>query len=140
MNNKENFAMNIALFRTLKIGLGSNETVSRSEMSFLVLILNAKKEITSVDLSHYFGCSKVFVSKVINMLSSKKLVEKVNKDNDRRSFIINITDEGKKLTKEYIEEYVKETSYLYEKLGEEKANTLNSLLDESRKILDNYGK
>ena len=140
MNCKYDFAMNIALFRTLKIGSCNNETVSRSEMSFLVYMLNANKEVTSVDLSKYFGCSKVFVSKIINILLEKKLIEKKSNDEDHRSFLISISEEGAKITKEYIEEYVKETTYLYEKLGEEKAQSLKKLLEESRQILSNYNK
>ena len=140
MENKYDFAMNIALFRTLKIGSCSNEAVSRSEMSFLVYITYSNKDVTSVELSHYFSCSKVFVSKIINQLLEKKLVKKIDNEDDHRSFLIGITEEGKELTKKYVEEYVKETEFLAEKLGQEKAQMLKELLEESREILKNYGK
>ena len=140
MKNKYDFAMNVALFRTLKIGSCTNEAVCRSEMSFLVYMLYAKREVTSIELSHYFSCSKVFVSKIINQLLEKKLVEKLDNKDDRRSFLITVTEKGRKLTTDYVEGYVKETDFLYEKLGEEKAQQFKELLEESREILKSYGK
>lgn len=141
MKNKVyDLAMNVALFRTLKIGDLHCDFLSRSEISFLVLIQNSKTELTCVEISRYFGCSKVFVSKMINMLCEKNLIEKKPKEDDKRSFIVTLTEEGKNFTKKYIDEYVKSISNLYDKLGEEKANTLMNLLEESRTIIDEYNK
>ena len=139
-NKMYDFAMNIALFRTLKIGNPNCDFLSRSEVSFLVLINNSETELTCVEISRYFGCSKVFVSKIINILQEKKMIEKKPRDNDKRSFTISLTEEGLKFTKKYIDEYVKSIANLYDKLGEEKSNELMDLLNESRKIINDYNK
>ena len=137
-NEMYDFAMNIALFRTLKLSNINDSFLSRSEISFLVLINNSKEEMTGIKISKYFGCSKVFVSKILNMLVDKKMITKKIKKEDHRSYILELTPEGKEYTKKYIEDYVKTISFLYEKMGEEKALELKSLLEEAREIINGY--
>ncbi len=137
-NDIYDFAMNVALFRTLKLSNINDSSLSRSEISFLVLIHNSKEEMTGIKISKYFGCSKVFVSKVINMLVGKKLITKTLKKEDHRSYILVLTEKGNKFIKKYIDDYVKTISYLYEKMGEEKAQELKALLEEARTIINGY--
>ena len=139
-NEMYDFAMNVALFRTLKIGSIQDLSLSRSEISFLVFIYNSKEEITGIKISKYFGCSKVFVSKIISMLVEKKMLTKTMKKDDHRSYKLELTEEGKEFTKKYIEDYVKTISYLYEKMGKEKAQELKALLEEARTIINGYQK
>ena len=90
-----------------------------------------------------FHCrfSIFYAAKVRNFLQYfVPLHGKIDNEDDHRSFLIGITEEGKDLTKKYVEEYVKETEFLAEKLGQEKAQMLKELLEESREILNNYGK
>lgn len=128
----------IALFRTTKIYNFDSKLIKPSEFSILIIVFHAKDKISAVDISNYLHCSKVYVSKITNVLIAKGFLKKEKNSLDARQFYLYLTDTGYKLVKEYKDEYMKITNHLYEKLGEEKSRIFIDLLIESRNILRKY--
>lgn len=134
---KYEFSQNIAIFRTSRIIDIDCEELTNSEFSYLIVIHNLSKPVNSVYLSKYFGCTKVYVSKVVSKLMELDYITKTQSPKDKRAFDLDLTEKGLAVVKQYMEKYVELTSILYDKLGEEKANQLDELLKLANKILKN---
>ena len=140
MDKKYELSQSIALFRTLDINEAYYGEISKAELSFLIVIYNLKNDVRSIDLSKYFNCSKVYVSKIINKLVSNGFIEIEIAKKDKRIKLIKLSDKGKNIVKKNMDNYMEKTNYLFDKLGEEKATLLNKLLVEATKILKGNNK
>lgn len=140
MDKKYELSQSIALFRTLDINEAYYGEISKAELSFLIVIYNLKNDVRSIDLSKYFNCSKVYVSKIINKLVSNGFVEIEIAKKDKRIKLLKLSNKGKNIVKKNMDNYMEKTNNLFDKLGEEKATLLNDLLVEATKILKGNNK
>lgn len=139
-SKKYEFSQSIAVFRTAKLIEIDCEDITNSEFSFLIVIHNLPRPVNSVMLSKYFNCTKVYVCKVVGTLIDLGYLTKTVSPKDRRAYDLELTEKGRNCVKNYMEKYVEITSYLYDELGEEKANQLQELLALTNKILKNRKK
>lgn len=137
MDKKYELSSSIAVFRTIDLNDSFYGEISKAELSFLIVIYNINKDLRAVDLSKYLNCSKVYVSKIVNKLIDNGYIETVKNDLDKRMYVLKLTSKGYEIVKKNMDLYMEKTNYLYDKLGEEKANLLNDLLIEATMILKN---
>lgn len=139
-NNILELSKSILKFRTAT-KLKSNQTkVNGGEHSLLLLLANDDNQYTLLDLTKYFECSKPYVTKLVQSLQDKGLVNKVTSTLDSRCKYVELTDAGKKLTDKSMDEYMLVVEKLYDKLGAKKVERLEKLLIESTKILSTDNK
>ena len=72
------------------------------------------------------------VSRLVEKLRKKELVERKECKNDRRQVDILITDKGLQILKEIDEGELPKLTTIFEKIGEKKAKILNEILDDLR--------
>ena len=136
-DKKFEFSQNVAVFRTSKLLNVESDELTNSEVSFLMVIYNMPKPVNSVMVSKFFDCTKVYVCKVVGILVDGGYVTKTVSQKDRRAFNLELTEKGLKFVKDYMDKYIEITSYLYDQLGEEKANQLNELLKQANVLIKN---
>ena len=66
------------------------------EGRYLMEIYN-RKNLSQDDLATIFGQSKGTIAKALRKLEDKKYVERIVDENNRRKYILNITEKGEKL-------------------------------------------
>ena len=69
---------------------------SAQEVDLLFRTALAKDLITPLDLSRAMGTSKTIVSRLIEDLNRKKLITKSYNREDKRSYSLSITEQGKR--------------------------------------------
>lgn len=88
-------------FRSLLWQESTESSLSPIQIQFLIFLLHHSKEKRKVSyLAQEFNLSKATVSETIKLLIEKKLAYKTNAPNDSRSFIISLTDYGRKVAKD----------------------------------------
>lgn len=76
------------------------------------------KGVKASDLSKYLMVTKPAISKLINTLEEKGLVERITDKSDRRVVYINITPKGENILIEQTKVFEKFTHRIVEKMGE----------------------
>ena len=125
----------IATFRTKRFYELSDKRIRKSEFSILMLINESTKEISAIELSRKYGCTKVYIGRVLDILEGNGWVERVTSPLDGRRQFLYTTQAGKDLINKCKDEYNSIMKSLYEYLGKEKAIQFTELLDESSKFL-----
>ena len=69
---------------------------SAQEVDLLFRTALAAGTLTPLEVSHQMGISKTIVSRLIDNLAGKRLVEKLYSTEDKRSYFLKITEAGKK--------------------------------------------
>lgn len=138
INNKRLLLDSIAKFRTANINRINYEGLTKAEYTYLIVINNIEKPVTSVTLKKFFDCSKAYVSKVVNILIEKGFVKMEKSADDGRAKYLTLTTRGSNFVKKYMDEYTSRVDYLYEQFGEEKSVEFAGLLVDAMKILKEY--
>lgn len=102
-----------------------------------ILKLNKGEAVTVNEIAEHFQFSKAAASKVITKLYNKGYVEKIINKEDRRSYLINVTDDTKKLIAETDEEVMTLFERLLDEMEEQDINDLIRIINEVAKILKN---
>lgn len=139
MNKNVEFSQAIVSFRTIDLYDEYYGGISKVELSYLIVIYNIKKDVKAIELSKYFNCSKVYVSKIVKKLVDGGYIKLVKCEKDKRCSYLRFTDKGLDVVKTNIDLYMNKTNYLYNKLGEEKAMQFKTLLEEATNILNEKG-
>lgn len=86
----------IRLFSNLLVKKArKGDASSAQEMDVLFRVALAITPITPMELSHSMSVSKTIISRLIENLSEKQLIEKLYDRADGRSYSLKITDKGK---------------------------------------------
>ncbi|RRD39140.1 MarR family transcriptional regulator [Leptotrichia sp. OH3620_COT-345] len=85
--------------------------------------------ITQVKLSEISQKDKNVVSRIIDNLQEKEYVKREPDKNDRRVYMLYLTEEGKKIIKKYWDTILKEEKKILEKLSEEEQNIFFEILN-----------
>lgn len=139
-SEEKEFIEAVARFRTLKINDLKCPTLTKAEVTYLLVINYMPKPVTSVQLAKYFGCSKVYVSKTLSKLEDEEYIGKKRSKFDKRAYYLELLPKASNIVKKYTRDYNEKVLYLAEKLGEEKAAQLCALLNEASDAVDEYMK
>ena len=128
----------IATFRTKRFYELSENKIRKSEFAILMLINESPNEISAIELSRQYGCTKVYIGRVLDILEANGWIKRVTSPHDGRKQFVYTTAEGKQLINNCKDEYNSIIKSLYEFLGSEKATQLTELLDESSRFLSQH--
>ena len=100
--------------------------------------LSKNKEVNSKDLSDFLEVSTARVASILNSLENKKLIVRENDVDDKRKTLVNITDDGEKLTHEMKCEISKRIKYVVKEIGIDKFEEYLDLTMQISDILKKY--
>lgn len=107
-----------------------NSITTRQEFDLLTRLKLSKVELTSLELSNKMELPKSNISRLVNALSKKGLIEKVKSEQDGRIYYLKLTDIGiSELNKTY-ENYLSPLFEIENNLGEEQFNLLLNIIKE----------
>ena len=72
---------------------------------------------------------------VIKNMEKKGLVEKINDKNDKRSFLINLTEKGKKIIEELLPKHIESVEKTFDILTDEDKENLINILRKFKEII-----
>lgn len=84
--------------------------------------------LSPLELSRKMGVCKPIVSRLIDQLSSKGVIEKIASNNDKRSYCLKLTQKGDNTLKSAYLYYSQPLKNLEDKLGYDQFNTLLQLI------------
>lgn len=138
MNNK-NLIMeasgSISMFCRLMLNSKSNLPIRSSEMGLLILLKESDSPIRPLAAAHFFKVSKPMIAAMVRTLDKKGYLIKEPSQDDKRSYYLEITDKGRSLVAEAIDDYTKTLQVLTEKMGQEKFETMIQLINEANEYL-----
>lgn len=122
-----------ALYKNFLSFKKGDYSINNSELEILIYIcVNMQdREVNSVMLSEVFKCSKAYITKVLNALEQAGMIYRENNPKDKRSNHIIVTDAGITVAESAIFEFDEISRKIVTGLGEEKASTLKTLLQEA---------
>lgn len=107
-----------------------NSITTRQEFDLLTRLKLSKVELTSLELSDKMELPKSNISRLVNALSKKGLIEKVKSEQDGRIYYLKLTDIGiSELNKTY-ENYLSPLFEIENNLEEEQFNLLLNIIKE----------
>lgn len=105
-----------------------NSSYSAQEVDALFRIEIENGLLSPLELSHKMGVSKTIVSRVIDRLYAKEVIEKVHSANDKRSYYLKLTSKGYDTLKSAYLYYIQPLKVLEDKLGAGQFETLFQLI------------
>jgi DNA-binding MarR family transcriptional regulator len=96
----------------------ANIDVNRTQLRALVFIKN-NGEITMTDLCERLNIEKGSLTTMVDDLTKKGYLTRTRDSRDRRKYILNLTDEGDTIAKEFLEELGKKLEVRFLKLSED---------------------
>lgn len=91
--------------------------IHSDELDTLLYIANANHEVTPIMLTQYFNVSKPRITKIINELQKKQLIDKKPSLNDKRSQVLLISKLGLELLSKMHDECYAIIDQLVDELG-----------------------
>ena len=108
---------------------------SAQELDMLFRVALSKEKVTPGYLKDAMGISKTIISRLIEQLESKQLIEKIRTNEDKRSYTLIITEKGKKEIDDMYYYYLNPLYTLKENMTEEDFEQLFKLIRQANKIL-----
>ena len=109
--------------------------ISAQEIDFLFRAAFAKEVMTPGQLATAMGVSKTIVSRLIEQLEKKAFISKEKDENDKRSYVIRVTDSGKEEIDRMYYYYMNPLYELKERMSESRFEQLFELIEEANDIL-----
>lgn len=109
--------------------------ISAQEIDFLFRAAFAKEVMTPGQLATAMGVSKTIVSRLIEQLEKKAFINKEKDENDKRSYVIRVTDSGKEEIDRMYYYYMNPLYELKERMSESRFEQLFELIEEANDIL-----
>lgn len=114
-----------------------NGITSAQEMDLLSRIVLTDKAFTPQDLGSEMGLSKSAVSRLIDHLEKKEFLQKQYRQDDKRSYILQITKKGNLELDQTYRYYLEPVYKLEEILGAERFDALTTQIKEINHLLRN---
>ena len=111
------------------------QSTSAQELDVLFRVALSKEKVTPGYLKDAMGISKTIISRLIEQLESKQLIEKIHTNEDKRSYTLIITGKGKKEIDDMYYYYLNPLYTLKENMTEEDFEQLFKLIRQANKIL-----
>lgn len=96
------------------------------------------KELSMSDLSKILYVTKPNITVLIDKLVKLDYVERVNSSNDRRVYLIRLTDKGEKFIKESAEELIKSSAHFLDNLDAEDLELIKQTTQAMKKLLSKF--
>lgn len=112
-----------------------HSNIHSDELDTLLYIANSEVDVSCIMLAHYFNVSKPRITKIINKLQEKHLIEKRPLKKDGRSQVLTLSDEGIQLLSHQQNECYKIIDQLVEELGFGDFIQLLELLNRANNII-----
>lgn len=112
-----------------------SQGTSAQELDMLFRVALSKEKVTPGYLKDAMGISKTIISRLIEQLESKQLIEKIRTNEDKRSYTLIITEKGKKEIDDMYYYYLNPLYTLKENMTEEDFEQLFKLIRQANKIL-----
>lgn len=126
----------IRLFSRLMIDRANKEYEMPAQYLELLSYLAIKDEkVTPMHLSKTMGVNKVIISRIIDTLSKNGYLKKVKDENDKRSYFVYITEEGREKINKIYKYYLNPIYELRKKLGEEDFYKMISFIEKSNLLM-----
>ena len=107
-----------------------NSITTRQEFDLLTRLKLSKVELTSLELSDKMELPKSNISRLVNALSKKGLIEKVKSEQDGRIYYLKLTDIGTSELNKTYENYLSPLFEIENNLEEEQFNLLLNIIKE----------
>lgn len=131
----------IKLFSRLLISRSNKEYEMPSQHLELLSCLAIRNEkMTSMKLSKAMGLDKTIISRIIDTLSKSGYLIKTKDENDKRSYFISITKEGRKKLDSMYAHYLGPIYELRRRLGEEDFIKIISYIEKSNTAMLDRGR
>ncbi len=111
------------------------QSTSAQELDVLFRVALSKEKVTPGYLKDTMGISKTIISRLIEQLESKQLIEKIRTNEDKRSYTLIITEKGKKEIDDMYYYYLNPLYALKENMAEEEFEQLFKLIKQANSIL-----
>ena len=115
---QEEAAEIVSLFCRLNMNARRDMPIRSSEMGLLILVSKNEGQITPVQAAEYFHITKPMVTAMMRSLVAKKLLGKSPSLEDKRSYYLSTTADGKKLVDQAWSEYNKTIQILQNGMGQ----------------------
>lgn len=109
--------------------------ISAQEIDFLFRAAFAKDVMTPGQLAIAMGVSKTIVSRLIEQLEKKAFISKEKAENDKRSYVIRVTDSGKEEIDRMYYYYMNPLYELKDRMSKSHFEQLFELIEEANDIL-----
>lgn len=132
-----NYSQDIRLFSHLLNRRGKPENIlTKDELDLLSILIITDEVITPVLIAKKMGVSKPLVSRLIEQLYTKSLLEKVSNPNDKRSYSLLITDNGRKYLNDIYTYYLEPIYHLKKNLSAKEFEQLIKLIKKTNNIFN----
>ena len=111
------------------------QSTSAQELDMLFRVALSKEKVTPGYLKDAMGISKTIISRLIEQLESKQLIEKIRTNEDKGSYTLIITEKGKKEIDDMYYYYLNPLYTLKENMTAEDFEQLFKLIRQANKIL-----
>lgn len=125
----------ISKFCRIQTNIKRDLPIRSSEMGVLIYVKKSEKPATPLMISKFFGIAKPSVSDMVNSLVKKDYLMKTPSKDDKRSYILKVTEKGQKLLDTTYNEYFAAVDMLEKNMGNEKFKLLIELMKEANEIL-----
>lgn len=106
--------------------------LSRAKLAVLHHLVETGEPISLTKLAGLLSCVKSNITNLIDRLESDGLVERVNDDQDRRTILVRVTKDGRRLYNQGMSIVNKEEEQLLKDLSEQEREKLAQLLTRLR--------
>ena len=117
----------------LKKSKACDLTLSQNKV---VKILAANGSLSSAELSRKLFVTPSNITGIIDRLEKKKLVERIRKKNDRRIYLISLTEQGKEIEEFLIDPYEQKIGANLKKIKPERVEELASAVRQIISLID----
>ena len=96
------------------------------------------KEVSMSELSERLYVTKPNITVLIDKLVKLNFVERVNSSNDRRVYLIRLTDHGEQFIKTYSEEFIKSSAHFLSSFDTEDLELIKQTTQGMKKLLSKF--
>jgi DNA-binding MarR family transcriptional regulator len=123
-------------FCRLKLAVKQDLPLRSSEMGVLIYLSKQTTDVTPLMVSEFLRVKKPSVTPLIQTLIKKGYVTKQRSQVDKRSYTLQVTEQGSRLLEEVEADYLSSVLVLKEKLGDDQFNEWIRLTEKANTILE----
>jgi len=102
----------------------------------LLKILDERGQISQVELAQTGHKDAASVTRILDILQKKRLIQRVDDEYDRRKYMISLTPEGRKFVADHLPFINQIRAQIVQGLTDEEIQTLKRILEKIRQNLD----
>jgi len=119
--------------------LQSHNLTFPQSLVLATLFFEGQDKLTPKDLEYSLHLSKSALSQILSQLEAKKFVKRVIKENDARSFMIQLTAQGKKISTKMISDFDVVENKIEKKIkGKMEGSNNKKFLTTFQNIIENW--